>query len=408
MVLNLAAAPALTAFLKSDRNIGALLIVTGEDGVKVFLNGKEYRRATQKGQLRIPNLDLKPYTVRIAKDGFLEAPTQAAEVHKGEETKLEFHLQPMPRVASLAIQGALAGTQILLDDNAIGTVQDDGSFTASSVSPGSHTLELRHESYKPKKIDKRFEAGATVQLASAEIAMEKLQAALKINVTPADARLTIARSGEAPRQVAAGLVNVADGSYTISGHAPNYSDRSVTVSVNPGETKPVDLVLGKVEPQSAAGMSDWDDPAGWVKENEWFIRKGGNFVGYKPAQTNGTFVFTADLRKGKRLQWVASWSSPQSFVLFQMDKKYLYRVQVSGGKETQLTKAPHPPVKQETYTIQMDVAPGNVVNRMYDGANWVVLDEWKEYGRNFGDGKFGFLLPGSDVIALSNFTFTPK
>src|SRR5262249_38836128 len=38
MVLNLAAAPALTTFLKSDRNIGALLIVTGEDGVKVFLN----------------------------------------------------------------------------------------------------------------------------------------------------------------------------------------------------------------------------------------------------------------------------------------------------------------------------------------------------------------------------------
>jgi hypothetical protein len=407
MVLNLAAAPALTAFLKSDRNIGALLIVTGEDGVKVFLNGKEYRRATQKGQLRIQNLDLKPYTVRIAKDGFLEAPTQTAEIHKGEEAKLEFHLQPMPRVASLAIQGALPGAQVLLDESPIGTVQDDGSFTASSVSPGSHMLELRHDAYKPKKIEKRFDAGAAIQLASAEIVMEKLQATLKINVTPADARLTIARVGEAPRPVNAGPVNVPDGSYTITGHAPNYSDRSVTVSVNPGETKPVDLTLGKVEPQSA-GMSDWDDPAGWVKENEWYIRKGGNFVGYKPAQTNGSFVFTADLRKGKRLQWVASWSSPQSFVLFQMDKKFLYRMQVAAGKETQLAKAQHPPIKQEIYTIQMDVAPGSIVNRLYDGATWVVLDEWKEAGRNFGDGKFGFMLPGSDALALSNFTFTPK
>ena len=55
---------------------------------------------------RIPNLDVKSYTVHVVKDGFLETTEQKAEVHKGEEFKLEFHLQPMPRVASLAIQGA--------------------------------------------------------------------------------------------------------------------------------------------------------------------------------------------------------------------------------------------------------------------------------------------------------------
>ena len=36
-------APMLTAFLKSDLNIGTLIVSTGEDDVKVFLNDKEYR-----------------------------------------------------------------------------------------------------------------------------------------------------------------------------------------------------------------------------------------------------------------------------------------------------------------------------------------------------------------------------
>ena len=43
-------APMVTAFLKSDLNIGTLIISTAEDNVRVFLNGKEYPRKTQRGQ----------------------------------------------------------------------------------------------------------------------------------------------------------------------------------------------------------------------------------------------------------------------------------------------------------------------------------------------------------------------
>ena len=196
MVLGIGAAPMLTAFLKSDRNVGTLVIVTGEDGVNVFLNGKPYRRQTQRGQVRIPNLDVKDYTVRVAKDGFMDTPEQHASLRKGEEFKVEFQLKPMPKVASLAIQGAIPGSQVLLDQNPIGTVQDDGNFTASSVPPGEHTIELRKDAYKPRKIEKRFEASQTVQLAAADVALEKLPGTLKLNLAPADAQVTIARQGE--------------------------------------------------------------------------------------------------------------------------------------------------------------------------------------------------------------------
>ena len=36
------------------------------------------------------------------------------------------------------------------------------------------------------------------------------------------------------------------------------------------------------------------------------MRKGGDFIGFKPASTNGTFVFTIEQRHGKRMQWVAA------------------------------------------------------------------------------------------------------
>ena len=164
VTVSLGDAPALTAFLKSDRNVGTLMVVTQEDGVRVWVNGKEQRRQTQKGKLRITGLDVKAYTIRVAKDGFLDTPEQQVDVRKGEEAKLEFSLRPVPLVASLSIAGGTPGSEVVLDQNPIGTVRDDGSFSAMSVPPGDHSIELRRESYRSKKFDRHFEAGGAVQL----------------------------------------------------------------------------------------------------------------------------------------------------------------------------------------------------------------------------------------------------
>jgi len=409
MVVGIGPAPMLTVFLKSDRNVGTLLILTGEDGVRVYLNGKEYRRQTQRGQLRIPNLDINDYSIRVSKPGFLEVAEQHIAIRKGEESKLEFQLKPVPKVASLAIQGALPSVEVFLDQDRIGTVQDDGSFTASSVQPGDHVVELRKESYKPKRIEKRFDEGASVQLGGADVALERLLATLKWTVTPADAQMTISRQGDAPKPVSGSSVSLPDGTYTLTARAPNHSDASQTISLAAGEAKTVELKLAAtVSSPKSQGMSDWDNPGAWTPEAGWYVRKGGDFIGYKPTQTNGVFLFTLDLRKGKRLQWSAARTDAKNYVLFQMDKKVFYRSTVVNGKETQLSKTPHQAEKQKVYTIEMTVANGSIVHRWYDGSNWVLLDRWDEPGRAFGNGKFGFLIPGGDTIALSNFSFTPK
>ena len=86
--------------------------------MRVFLNGKEYPRKTQKGQLRIPTLG--SVNVRVAKDGFEITGVQTADVKKGSETRLEFKMQPLPQVAILQIREATPGAEVLLDQKPLG------------------------------------------------------------------------------------------------------------------------------------------------------------------------------------------------------------------------------------------------------------------------------------------------
>ena len=60
----------LEVFVESGQNVGTLVVVTGQDKTKVFLNGKALPQQTQGGQLRIANLEPKDYVVRVSKPGY--------------------------------------------------------------------------------------------------------------------------------------------------------------------------------------------------------------------------------------------------------------------------------------------------------------------------------------------------
>ena len=414
MIIGIGSAPMLTAYLKSDKNVGTLVVETGEDNVRVLLNGKEQRRATRRGQLRIPNLTAQTYTVRVIKPGFQDEPEQKADIRKGSESKLEFKLRPVPTVASLSIKGAMPGTQVMLEGKALGAVQPDGSFSQSDVGPGDHTIELRHDQYRPKRIQKRFNAGETVQLTASELALERAPGTLRLNISPAETHVTIARAGEQPRAITETTLTLPDGSYTLVGTAPNYNQQTVTVQIAAGDSKTVDLSLARQQQAAApkavvkGGMGDWENAGSWTREGNWFLHRGGNFVLFKTTPTAGTFVFTVSLRHGRRLQWFVNRTDDKNYALFQMDKKTFYRNQVVNGKQTELTKTPHHMDKQDYYTIEIDVAPGSIVHKIHDGEKWNNVDDWSDSARNFGQGTFGFLIPGSDQVALSNFSFTPR
>ena len=391
--------PTLSTFLESGQDLGTLVVVTGQDKAKVFLNGALQPRLTQSGgQLRIPNLELKEYVVRVSKSGFQEVPDQRIRIRKGEQGKLTFNLQPIQRFASLTIQGGVPGTAVLIDQAPVGTIQPDGTLTVATVNPGDHIVELRKDRFKPRQIKKSFVVGTAVSLAAADVALEVAPAELKITFTPVDAQVTLGKAGETPARIVSGAaLSLSAGSYTLTVKTVDNITRSSTVEVAAGQSRSLDLSLGPI------GMSKWDDLESWKPENGTFVHKGGDFVMYNLSPTSGTFVFSAMLSKGRRLQWMLNCVDANNYVLFQMDENNFYRTVVRNGAKGDEIKVPHKGDKKSFRTFQIRVGPNEITHLIRQGENWVLLERWTQPGSNLSLGRFGFYIPGNDQVVLSSF-----
>src|SRR5258708_6248426 len=62
---------------------------------------------------------------------------------------------------------------------------------------------------------------------------------------------------------------------------------------------------------------------------------------YSISPTTGTFVFSAMLTKGHRLQWILNCTDANDYVLFQMDDNNFYRTEIKNGQKGDETKIPH-------------------------------------------------------------------
>jgi len=388
--------PSLTAFLESGKNVGTLVIVSNEDKARVFLNGQPLKETTRSGELRISDLEPKDYVIKVTKNGFQDIPEQKLRIRKGEERRLAFNLQPLPHFGTLSIQGGPPGAQVMIDQTPAGAVSPDGSFTAANITPGDHVIELRKDRFKPKRFQKRFAAGSNVALIPAETALEVATGGVKITFTPADAAVTLTKAGEAAIKVTSGgVLNLPPGTYTLSARTADNLTRTSTIEIVAGQSKVVDLPLGP------SGMSQWDDPAGWKQDNGAFVHKGGDFVLYNASPTSGTFVFSAMLRKGHRLQWVVNYVDAQDYILFQMDENNFYRSVLRNGQKTDELKVPFKSEKKSFHTIQIHISSTEIDHQLKNGDSWVAVDKWN--GTNVSGGKFGFYIPGGDQVALANF-----
>jgi eukaryotic-like serine/threonine-protein kinase len=397
--VEVAAAPTLATFLESGQDIGTLLVVTGEDKARVYLNGQLQKATTQDGQLRIPNLEPKDYVVNVSKTGFQDPPPQKVHVRKGEQNKLSFGLQLVPHLASLTIQGGTPGMQVLIDQSPMGTVPPDGTFGLATITPGDHVIELRKDRFSPKRIQKHFVAGATFALTGAEAVLEAGTGELRIIFSPPDAAVSLAKAGEAPIKVASGSpLTLPPGTYTLTTRTADSMTRSSTLEVIAGQSRSLDL------PLAPGGMSKWDDPTGWKPDKNGFVHKGGDFVLYGASPTSGTFAFSAMLQKGHRLQWVLNYLDSNNYILFQMDENNFSRTIMRNGQKSEEVKTPHKSDKKSFHSLQIRVTPTEIVHQAREGDAWVVLDKWTAPGTNLAAGKFGFYMPGNDQVALATFS----
>jgi hypothetical protein len=411
-------APMLTAFFKSDLNIGTLIVSTGQDDVKVFLNDKEYARKTQRGQLRVRVIG--KMKVFVQKDGFQPEPPQTTEVKKGAEVLLEFKMKALPALTTLLIRGGTPGAEVLIDQANVGTVGADGNFTYNSVAPGDHTVELRRDQYAPKRLQRNFRAGQPVALAGAEVTLAATtpsNAIIRVARVPASAVVTYRRAEENEvRELRAPQVELPPGGYVFTARAPGYSDRTERVQVAAGESRNLELSLTARAPAAApklGSITDFDEPDAWKQEGELFVHKGGGFVPYKLGP-RGVYTFTVELVKGGglfrggRIRWAVQYLDSKNYLLYELDRKTFWASVIEKGKKLERQKTSHQLENQKSFTIQVEITPEHVVHKLKTGDTWLTLDSFAEPGRNFTAGKFGFYIQGADEIGITDFTFAPK
>ncbi len=398
--MEMGAAPALTVYLSSNRNVGTLVVLSDADGARVTLDGKLQRRPTKNGQLRVMNLEPKQYVVEVSKDGYEKAASQTAQVRKGEETKLTFTLKPVARMAALSVQGATPEAEVLLDGKSVGTVGGDGALSASNIAPGEHAVELRKSGFQPKQVRVQFVAGKTETV---KLSLEQASGTLLINVSPPVQELTLRHQGESSgTSISAGRRDIPAGNYTLTARWSSGREMSKPVQIVAGETLPVNLNL------TGMGMEGWQNPKEWVAQGKWYVHQGSGTSLYSASPTAGTFVFTAQLRKGERLAWVLNYTDPSNYLLFEIDARTISRKEVVGGQEKDLSTSPSEIGKSEYCSVRIDVTRGSIVHQIYNGKQLVPVDTWKDSSRDFSRGKFGFLIAPRQKLEISNFSFSPQ
>jgi len=112
--------------------------------------------------------------------------------------------------------------------------------------------------------------------------------------------------------------------------------------------------------------------------------------------------------RGGKVSWCLQYLDPKNYLLYEMDRKNFWAGVIEKGKRLERIKEPHNLENPKSFTIQIEVTPERLVQRLRMGNDWKVIETFVEPGRDFTQGKFGFLIPGNDEIAISDFKFLPQ
>ena len=119
-------------------------------------------------------------------------------------------------------------------------------------------------------------------------------------------------------------------------------------------------------------------------------------------------MFTAILKKGRRLEWVVHYRDERNYFLYQLGKNFFHRIEVRNGERSTPVKLRHSLHHNEFVTVRIEVSSDSIVQRAEQNGRSVILDEWKHSGAEFARGRFGFHVPARDQIALREISFIPK
>jgi hypothetical protein len=289
------------------------------------------------------------------------------------------------------------------------------------VKPGNHTIGVKKDSYRPLTRQVAVVAGQRVEV---DGTLHLLPGSVRINLSPPDVPATLSwrRDGEENSQTFTdNPLTLPDGSYTITGRAPEYEDAHTTVKVTAGRTGAAGLtfrkiVVKKAEPvKLVISMAELEKAGGWTREEGNLTRTGGNNVLLQAAPAAGTYSFRAMMEKGKRLDWVVNFVDAKNYVSYELNDDRLERTEYIDGKKQNTAKDKLKVKIDQWIQVTIEVTATSIVNSIQQGANnYSSVDRLAHEGpslnpgQSFVRGRFGFRVPGKDRLAVSAFTFTPR
>jgi len=109
-----------------------------------------------------------------------------------------------------------------------------------------------------------------------------------------------------------------------------------------------------------------------------------------------------------QIRWCVQYVDAKNYLLTEIDRKNFWTGVVQNGKRYERVKTPHGLGNVKTFTVQLEVASDRLVQKVRAGNDWKTLDTFAEPGRDYTQGRFGFLVQGNDEIAITDFKFQPR
>jgi eukaryotic-like serine/threonine-protein kinase len=318
------------------------------------------------------------------------------------------------QAADLIIQQLPPGTRVLVDDVLVGTVGNDGTLSHAGIAAGRHAVQFALRGYDTVTLTAEFTAAQTLTLTSANVRLTKSPSTLDLRADPGT-DITIAQAGRTIQHLnGPGKITVPEGSYDLVVKGPAGVPASSRISASAGTSATVE-----VRDLIVSGMERFDG-GGWTNQDMWFTRRGGNFVLYSRPVRDAAISFTVLLNKrgnpfssGSRLNWTVGYVENRNYVLLQIDKDNFYRSVVNGSTPQTPTQIRHRiPTNAPYANLRVRVAGPQLIHEYSVRDNvWQVIDAWNAVGadprRSILDGSFGFFLPGSEELTISNFLYYP-
>ena len=367
--------PEIRIALSSDRDVGSILITTGLPDFQVELDGKRIIRKIRDGSMMIGNLAVKSYKIRVLADGYQPSSEMTLDVTKGGLAKQQLSLAVIPAFAILTVKGAPPKTQVLLDNNALGTTGDDGSFTMDRVSVGEHTVELRNApQFKPAQFKRNFANKETVTISGSEARLERNTATIMLTATPEGVHFeTRCGQGAPQRRPAPVTVSCGESQFSYRATLEGYREASDSFALTPGETYRKPVELAKVAVAVTKGSCSMADLAkrGWTLDDGWYETKS---EGTLPCEDMlGVYHFAVRVPRGfapKPVIWTIQ--SPSARVQFVLEKKsFSFR----GGPKKDISKFD----EDGHIMIRLTKEANRVVNEVKVG------NTWEQLSTNAGD-----------------------